>query len=224
MADISAAQIDVTTGTIACFCRSTRHGDDLSKVYVLSNNHVFANVNEALIGDDLAQPGPADAGTSDDLFATLYRFVPLTLGGSTPNRIDAAIGELSPGVEFQPELCQIGKIEGVGQAEENTDVRKHGRTTGFTEGTVTDESYNALVGMDHGDPSVVALFENQMRIESIPPYSAFGLGGDSGSLVVDKSKVEAVGLYFAGPPSGSYGIANHIADVLAELQIELLQV
>lgn len=102
------------------------------------------------------------------------------------------------------------------------EVRKHGRTTGFTEGTVTDESYNALVGMDHNDPDVVALFENQIRLERVPHHPAFGLGGDSGSLVFDKNSAEAVGLYFAGPPGGSYGVANHIADVLSELQIELL--
>jgi hypothetical protein len=87
---------------------------------------------------------------------------------------------------------------------------------------VTDESMDVLVGMDHADPSLVALFENQMRIERVAPHPAVGLGGDSGSLVLSKAKTEAVGLYFAGPSSGEYGLANHIADVLAELQIELL--
>lgn len=222
VAGISAAHLDITTGTIAYFCRSTRHGDHPATVYVLSNNHVFANVNRAQIGDDLYQPGPADNGNSGDHFADLYRFVPITLGGNTPNRVDAAIGALLPGIEFQREVCQIGRIDGIEQAVEDLEVRKHGRTTGFTEGKVTDESYNALVGMDHNDPSIVALFENQIRIESIAPHIAFGLGGDSGSLVVQRSTARAVGLYFAGPPSGSYGVANHMADVLAELQIELL--
>ena len=87
---------------------------------------------------------------------------------------------------------------------------------------MTDESYDALIGMNHNDPSIVALFENQVRIERTPPYLEIGLGGDSGSLVLSKTKAEAVGLYFANPPSGSYGVANHIADVLSELQIELL--
>lgn len=222
VAGISAAHVDVTAGTIAYFCRSLRHGDDPTRVYVLSNNHVFAQVNQGRSGDDLYQPGPLDDAADDDHFAALQRFTPITLGGTTPNQVDAAIGLLLPGVAFHAEVCHIGRITGTGRAVEEMQVCKHGRTTGFTEGKVTDELYDALVGMDHNDPSVVALFENQMRLEVTPPYTAIGLGGDSGSLVVNRAQAEAVGLYFAGPPDGSYGVANHIADVLAALQIELL--
>ena len=101
-------------------------------------------------------------------------------------------------------------------------MRKHGRTSGYTGGTITDESYDAVVGMDHNNPNVVGLFQAQFRIDRTPGFPAFGLGGDSGSLVVNKSAANAVGLYFAGPPSGSYGIANHISDVLSQMQIELI--
>ena len=102
------------------------------------------------------------------------------------------------------------------------EVRKHGRTTGYTEGAISDESYDALVGMDHNDPNVVGLFQSQFRIERAPAFPAFGRGGDSGSLVVSKATPNAVGLYFAGPESGSYGIATPIADVLSQMQIELV--
>jgi catecholate siderophore receptor len=54
------------------------------------------------------------------------------------------------------------------------------------------------------------------------PIPAFGKGGDSGSLVVAKAEAKAVGLYFAGPDSGEYGVANHIQDVLHDLEIELI--
>jgi hypothetical protein len=219
---ISAAHVNVTAGTISCFCRSTHLRDNPSKVYALSNNHVFANLNQSQIGDDLYQPGPADGGILDDHFAKLHRFIPIEIGGDVPNQVDAAIGELLPGVTFQAEVCQIGRINGTKQAVDGMFVCKHGRTTGFTEGIVTDESYDALVGMNHNNPNIVALFENQVRIKSISPYLAFGLGGDSGSLIVNKAASEAVGLYFAGPPSGSYGIANHITDVLEKLEIVIL--
>lgn len=222
VAGISAAHRDVTAGTISYFCRSTRHGDDPAKVYVMSNNHVFADVNQAHAGDNLLQPGPADGGISSDHFAELHRFVEIHLGGTNPNRVDAAIGELLPGTDFKLEVCGIGKITGTERAGEGTKVHKHGRTTGYTEGDVSDESYDALVGMDHNNPSIVALFESQMRIERVDPFPSFGLGGDSGSLVVNRSNAKAVGLFFASPPSGSYGVANHIEDVLAELQVELL--
>jgi hypothetical protein len=71
---------------------------------------------------------------------------------------------------------------------------------------------DALIGMDHTDTSVVALFEDQIRIERVDPYPAIGLGGDSGSLVMMKEESRAVGLYFAGPPGGTYGVANHILE------------
>jgi hypothetical protein len=222
VAGISTAHFSVTAGTLGYFCRSIRENDDPEQVYVLSNNHVFANVNQAQTGDDLYQPGPFDGGTVADRFARLHRFGQIVPGDQASNRIDAAIGELLPDVKFRLRICRIGKIRGTAQAVESMVVRKHGRTTGYTRGEVTDESYDALVGMDHNDPNAVALFVNQMRIERIPPYPAFGLGGDSGSLVVSTPKAEAVGLYFAGPEGGSYGIANHIADVLKELEIELL--
>lgn len=222
MAGISAAHYEVTAGTISCFCRSTRAGDDPAKIYVMGNNHVLADVNKAQPGDDLYQPGPADGGKSTDHFAELFRFAKIQVDGSKPNRVDAAIGELLPNIKYDPRICTIGKIAGINKAKDGMKVCKHGRTTGYTEGMITDVSYDALIGMDHLDASKVAFFEDQMRIEKAAPYSSFGEGGDSGSLVVNKSNHKAVGLYFAGPESGVYGVANHIDDVLKELEVEFL--
>lgn len=222
VAGISTAHRSITAGTIAYFCRSTAHGDLPADRYALSNNHVFANVNQARVGDDLYQPGPADGGTAADHFADLHRFVAIRLGGVVANKVDAAIGKLRPGTRILRSVCAIGRISGTTAARERMAVRKHGRTTGYTEGVISDVAYDVLVGMDQADPSVVALFENQVRIEVAPPHAAFGLGGDSGSLVVAKASLRAVGMYFAGPPSGDYGVANVIGDVLTELQIELI--
>jgi hypothetical protein len=219
---ISVGHFDISAGTIGYFCRSTRLGDSRDTLHVLSNNHVLANVNDGKPGDDIYQPGPADGGVPSDHFAELHRFVPIQLGGQTPNHVDAAIGRLLPGVQVLPSMCAIGKIQGTIEGTEQMPVRKHGRTTGYTEGVISDVSYDALVGMSHTDPSIVALFDNQFRIEVSPPYPAFGLGGDSGSLVVHGASQKAVGLYFAGPPSGDYGIANRIHKVLAELEVELV--
>jgi len=219
---ISTAHFAVTAGTLSCFCRSTRNGDNPEQVFVLSNNHVYADVNNANAGDPLLQPGPADGGTGADEIAQLSRFVPIQLGGVVPNRVDCAIGALAQDVNFDPAICSIGRITGTAAAFEGMRVRKHGRTTGLTGGVVTDISYDPLVGMDHMDPSIVALFNDQIRIERVAPHAVFGLGGDSGSLVVTSEGVNAVGLYFAGPESGLYGIANPIDAVRADLEIELI--
>jgi hypothetical protein len=222
IAGISVAHEDVTAGTIAYFCRSTRKGDDPESVFVLSNNHVLANVNAGKKGDAISQPGPIDGGTAEDDIATLHRFVKIKLGGRSENAVDCAIGELLPDTKYQVKLCKIGKVKGVLAGSEGMRVCKHGRTTGYTEGSVTDELYDALVGMSHEDPNIAALFTNQLRLEVVSPYQALGLGGDSGSLVVSKKDKKAVGLYFAGPQNGQYGIANPIDKVLELLEIKLL--
>ncbi len=222
VAGISTAHHDVTAGTLAYFCRSTSHGDDPAQIYVLSNNHIYSNLNRAVVGDPLYQPGPIDGGVAADHFADFVRAVPLQLDGTNPNRVDAALGSLLPRVPFDLEVCTIGKITGTARAVENMQIRKHGRTTGYAEGTVSDELIDAIVAMDPDDSSKVGLFQNQMRLVPAAPFTAIGLGGDSGSLVVNKSASEAVGLYFANPSTGEYGYASHIADVLADLEIELL--
>ena len=221
VAGISVAHHDVTAGTIAYFCRSLKLGEDPRRIHILSNNHVLANVNLGQNGDDVYQPGPADGGGVPDRVAELRRFISIDLNGA-PNKVDAAIAELRADIEWKASLCTIGRIIGTEKGVEGLEVRKHGRTTGYTEGTISDESYDALVGMDHNDPNVVGLFQSQFRIERTPDFPAFGRGGDSGSLVVSKAALNAVGLYFAGPESGSYGIASPIADVLSQLEIELV--
>lgn len=219
---ISAGHFSITAGTIACFCRSVRPGDDPGRVYALSNNHVFADVNQASLGDALLQQGRADGGGPADEFARLERFVPIQLSETASNRVDAAIGVIGGEIHFDPEICSIGRISGIVGALEQMRVRKHGRTTGLSHGAVTDVSYDAIVGMDHTNPNIVARFEDQLRIDGAAPTPVFGLGGDSGSLVVADDGNAAVGLYFAGPDSGLYGLANPIAEVLAALEIELI--
>jgi hypothetical protein len=220
-AGISVAQRDVTAGTIAYFCRSLAPGDSPENLFILSNNHVLADVNRAAIGSDILQPGPADGGTAADRVATMQRFVRIAVGGDVPNRVDCAIGRISDDVAATLNICSIGAVTGTARGEEDMNVVKHGRTSGLTEGTISDESVDGLVGMDHSDASVVALFQGQLRIERSGASTAFGLGGDSGSLVVTADSHRAVGLYFAGPESGVYGLANPIADVLDQLKITL---
>lgn len=217
---ISAGHRDITAGTLGCFCRSTNPTDDSTQLFALSNNHVFANVNQALLGDPLYQPGPADGGGISDFFATLQRFVPIRLGGVVANRVDAALGSPLPSIAVDSNICRVGSVPGTLPAVENMLVAKHGRTTGYTEGSIDDVDYSGFVGMDHDNPNVVALFENQLRIVS-DGSQPFGLGGDSGSVVVHRTDSKVVGLYFAGPPSGMYGLANRIENVLSELEIAI---
>jgi hypothetical protein len=70
---ISIGHRDITAGTLGCLVR--RGG----QVFILSNNHVLANSNEARRGDAVLQPGPYDGGRlPGDHIAALDDFVPIT--------------------------------------------------------------------------------------------------------------------------------------------------
>jgi hypothetical protein len=222
VAGISAAHNQVTAGTLACFCKSKLPHENRDIVYGLSNNHIFANLNRAQPGDLIRQPSPLDGGNPSDVFATFTRCVKLFLNGTTPNRVDAAIVAVSPDIGCRFEICGIGTITGTESPREGALVRKHGRTSGYTEGRISDVAYDGLIGMDSSAPGVAALFQNQIRIDRVNSFPNFALPGDSGSLVISKTHQTAVGLFFACPASGNYGIANPIAGVLDEMQIELI--
>ncbi len=58
---VSTGHPDITAGTIGARVR-----DAAGNVYALSNNHVYANQNNASVGDSALQPGPADGGSETD--------------------------------------------------------------------------------------------------------------------------------------------------------------
>src|SRR6185503_20242530 len=76
----------ITAGSIGARVR-----DGAGNVYVLSNNHVLANQNNASIGDPEYQPGVYDGGTAADQMATLSAFQAITFTSSANNTMDAAI-------------------------------------------------------------------------------------------------------------------------------------
>jgi hypothetical protein len=72
---VSAGHFAITAGTLGAVVKDRMTGEKL----LLSNNHVFANSNDAQIGDAILQPGPADGGQNPgDQVARLDRFIPLT--------------------------------------------------------------------------------------------------------------------------------------------------
>ncbi len=221
IAGISTSHFKTTAGTIACFCKSVKAGDNPNDVYILSNNHVLSNINNAQAGDDIFQPGIADGGTVQNHIAELQRFVPLQFGEDASNDVDGAIAKLLPGVKQKNEICSIGAVNGIDGGAVNMTVCKHGRTSCYTEGIITDASVDSLVIMND-TTGVAAKFTSQMRVDKIDPFSVFGIPGDSGSLVLNKSNKSAIGLYFAGPSGGEYGLVNYIFNVMTELEIELL--
>jgi hypothetical protein len=209
---VSTGHPDITAGTIGC--RVT----DGSNVYALSNNHVYADCNGADGGDYVLQPGRIDGGTSpDDAIGTLYDFERIDFTGDI-NFIDAAIakilyddvtlvGNATPPDGYGTPSGEIRSPEEILEIQ----VQKYGRTTGLTQGVVTE--VNATVNVGYGEDGT-ALFMKQIVIKGIK--GKFSRGGDSGSLIVtDDTECNPVGLLFAG--GGNRTIANPIGLVLETL-------
>jgi hypothetical protein len=226
----------ITAGTFGCL---VRRGEER---FILSNNHVLADVNAGQPGDAILQPGSYDGGTADDRIATLADYVPIDFGtapadcpiadfsanllnaiagafGSShklqatkqtagENQVDAALARpLTPDL-VSNDILYIGVPVGVGEATLGTEVQKTGRTTGHTQGVITQ--IDTTVRIQYGSQS--ALFTGQLVA------GAMSQPGDSGSAVLDMDK-RVVGLLFAG--SDAVTIINPIDDVLGALNVEL---
>jgi hypothetical protein len=74
---VSIGHYQISAGTLGCLVQ--KHGD----LYILSNNHVIANSNDASAGDPILQPGPHDGGRRpEDEIAQLSEFVPIIFDGN----------------------------------------------------------------------------------------------------------------------------------------------
>jgi len=223
---VSIGHHAITAGTFGCLVR--RDGE----IFILSNNHVLANVNNAQPGDAILQPGPADGGTAGDKIAELADFVPIDTGESVQlgcanmlwqllfrqpmpkvasgnNRVDCALARpLSPEL-VSAEILKIGRPTGVGSVTLGTPVQKFGRTTSYTQGQITQIDVTVSVDYD----GRVALFHSQLMA------GAMSQGGDSGSAILDTQK-RIVGLLFAG--SDTTTLINPIQPVLDALRVEVV--
>ena len=185
---------------------------------------MLANSNAAAVGDSIVQHGPADGGHHPaDQIAVLARWVPISFGGAA-NLVDCAFGwawhERIRGEQYylsggSPAYYRTGTAPLA--ASLGMTVGKSGRTTGLTQGRVTQIGVSVNVNYGGGR---VALFRNQIAIQSVNanPFSA---GGDSGSLIWNwAAGMRPVGLLFAG--GGGTTFANPIGTVLSALNIRLL--
>ncbi|MEO1258514.1 MAG: serine protease [Bacteroidota bacterium] len=212
MGGYSVGHTKITAGTLGtCVIDSTPVTGEYRRVYILSNNHVLANSNAAVVGDPILQPGPFDGGTlPNDLIARLSRWVPINfLPSRRVNYVDAAIaeGDLD---DLNREIYWKGYVKDMVPPAVGMKVTKTGRTTGHTTGII--RAINATVDVNYGAAGV-ARFSRQIITTDM------SAGGDSGSLVMDMNNT-AVGLLFAG--SSTVTICNDIRYVMALLRIKFL--
>jgi hypothetical protein len=200
-------------GTLGCRCR-----DSAGAQYALSNNHVFAEINGAVVGDPIVQPGLLDNSCVHDpnnVIGTLVDFEQLGLvtwseflsGQAPDNVMDAAVALASAGqLGFRTPSNGYGAAATTVQPPQlNLQVKKFGRTTSLTNGNVV--AINVQVVVQYTSTQF-GWFTQQIQITP----SGFSRAGDSGSLIVTRTGNKPVGLLFAG--GGGSTIANPIGPVL----------
>lgn len=130
--------------------------------------------------------------------------------GST-NLVDCALARPLKPELISPEIIEIGKVNGTGEIAPGARIKKSGRTSGVTSGTVKAIKVSLNVNMGHGND--VVRFNNQVMAElkSQP--------GDSGALILDQDN-RAVGLLFAG--SNEYTVFNPIQTVCDQLGVDIV--
>jgi hypothetical protein len=234
---VSIGHIDITAGTLGCLVLKGSELFILSNNHVLANTNL-GNKGDAIIqpgqydGGTLADQiatleefVPIDFGTSSPTCPTaktveqLLNAIAKAMGSSHrlvsyqesggENRVDAALARpLSPDL-VERRILNIGVPKGSREATLGTDIKKSGRTTGFTTGRITQ--IDATVQVSYGSAGT-ATFTDQ--------FVAGGMsaGGDSGSAVLDGEDY-VVGLLFAG--SQNTTIINPIQFVLDALGITI---
>jgi hypothetical protein len=207
LAGVSLAHHASTAGTLGFVAR--RAGE----LFVVSNNHVLAQENEATMGDSILQPGPADGGQQADEIAKLAAWEPLDFAGGD-NLIDAAIAETEEHLVSNG-VYGVGVLSSQPQApSRGLVVRKRGRTTLLTQGVVRDVDATIKMPYHNG----VAVLTEQILVRGVA--GAFSEGGDSGSLVFAEKSRRPVGLLCGGSPRIS--VVNRISPVLDALGLSLL--
>jgi hypothetical protein len=215
---VSTGHPAITAGTIGA---RVKDSNDPPNVYALSNNHVYANGNDALIGDPELQPGAYDGGKDPaDRIGTLFDFQIIDYSFSGVNYIDAALA-----LSSTEALGNATLLDGYGtpgsvpvEASVNMPVQKYGRTTSLTHGTVS--AINVFVEVCYEQwlwfCIKSAYFYDQIQISP----AGFSAGGDSGSLIVtDDANKNPVGLLFAGSDTTTF--ANRIQRVLDRFSVNI---
>ena len=235
---VSIGHFAITAGTLGCLVKKN------GRTYILSNNHVLANSNDAQIGDSILQPGSYDGGRPEqDKIAELADFVPIHIIG-TPSDCPTAIGAadflnavarlLGSDARLQAvSTRQVDNLVDAAIARPLSDdlVKEEILQIGTLNGTASGDLGMAIrksgrtTGLTSGEIMQVDVTVNvqygEGRIARFTDQlmaGAMSQVGDSGSAVVDDQN-RLVGLLFAGSDQST--IINRIENVFTALEISL---
>jgi hypothetical protein len=206
-------------GTLGALVR--KNGD--KDLFVLSNNHVLAAANHTPVGMPILSPSPMDAGPDRVAPAEIGRHedicelrsgVPALV---PPQHEDVAIARVTDPrrvTSWQGNPSDGFDTPGAaGALQTGLRVKKVGRTTGLTRGTVEARLLPFTLPYTCRHFTAKVWFDNVWSVRA-DPGEPFALPGDSGSLVVGEKGDSALGLLFAVGSQGHYGIIVPMQHVL----------
>jgi len=235
---VSIGHRDITAGTLGCLVKKK------GKVFILSNNHVLANSNEAKIGDPILQPGPHDGGRlPEDHIANLEAFVTISFVGGPSgcpiargtarvfNALARAAGSYARLGAISEQVTENLVDAALARPLDERDVSDQILGIGSIEGWATAalgiavKKSGRTTGLSTGEIQQIDVTVNVQygagRIARFTDQLLAGpmsQGGDSGSAVLDRDN-RLVGLLFAGSENST--IINRIENVFSALGVGL---
>ncbi|MBE7469858.1 MAG: hypothetical protein DPW09_20650 [Anaerolineae bacterium] len=179
--------------------------DEAGQIYLLSTTN---SLGGSASRSQVLQPAFFDGGQArEDVIASQVIALPQTT--SMPAVRMVALARLVSGLQIQTVIPEIGPIRGVREPEVGMTVRKVGRTTGLTEGTI--RSLDERIS--------VATLNGTVQLRDVIRVSPMSATGDGGALVVD-SEGYAIGVIVATSERGTF--LAPFEEVLDEFEVELL--
>lgn len=209
--------------------------------YILSNNHVLANSNDAIVGDIIYQPGVYDQPLSkENEIGVLFDFISIYFENNECKVVKGILKVLNTLAKLVKSRYRFKADKRViynrvdaalcrpfNEDDVLYDILEVGIPNGYAEAQLNDSvlksgrttgltkgiviDTNATIKVNYG-PNKDALFENQIIT------TAKSASGDSGSILVRDTNVKpVVGLLFAG--STEISVCNHIKNVQEALNI-----
>jgi hypothetical protein len=235
---VSIGHHEITAGTLGCLVKKN------GEMFILSNNHVLANSNNAQVGDPILQPGPYDGGLfPNDHIADLTQFVPITFIESPSdcpaartvvdllNTISNILGSDARLRVISEQVTDNLVDAAIARPIRVEDVSNEILEIGTIGGTAVGELGMAVkksgrtTGLTTGEILQVDVSANvqygQNQIARFTDQLMAGpmsQGGDSGSAVLDENN-QLVGLLFAGSDQST--IINRIENVFSALGVTI---
>ena len=235
---LSVGHYLVTAGTFGYLVR--REG----ALFILSNNHVLANANEAARGDPVLQPAPLDGGkVESDRIAALDDFVPLDFGEQEAEHpllelvaalVNALAAIFGSDVRLRAaRFAQAGNVMDAALARVDDAALvtagwpQIGSAAGYAEPELgmPVQKFGRTSGYTQGvvrqvDVAVNVDYHGRTAhfVDQVmtDPMSA---GGDSGSAILDMER-RAVGLLFAGSEAAT--LFTPLPRILEHFRVELV--